>query len=149
MKIVFFGCDDFAASHLERLIKDGHSIFVKDFNSLGYLPEAVVNWITLIGWSFDDHTEFFSLADLVEKFSLNRLYPSLAAINFTKLDHFNGLHIRDLSIEEFSRRIKPFFTASGLTADDSRLSKIARIIQERVATLDKSVDIAGFSSARQ
>ncbi len=79
------------------LIKDGHSIFVKDFDSLGYLPEAVVNWITLMGWSFDDHTEFFSLQDLVEKFSLTRLNPSPAAINFTKLDHFNGLHIRNLT----------------------------------------------------
>ncbi len=126
------------------LIKDGHSIFVKDFDGLGYLPEAVVNWITLMGWSFDDHTEFFSLADLVEKFSLNRLNPSQAAINFTKLDHFNGLHIRDLSIQEFRRRIKPFFTAAGLNADDSTLLKIAPIIQERVATLDESVDIAGF-----
>lgn len=126
------------------LIKDGHSIFVKDFDSLGYLPEAVVNWITLMGWSFDDHTEFFSLQDLVEKFSLDRLNPSPAAINFTKLDHFNGLHIRNLPVAEFSRRIKPFFIAAGLNADDETLLKIAPIIQERVGTLDESVDIAGF-----
>jgi glutamyl-tRNA synthetase len=117
---------------------------VKDFDGLGYLPEAVVNWIALMGWSFDDHTEFFSLNDLVEKFSLNRLNPSPAAINFTKLDHFNGLHIRNLSVEEFSRRIKPFFSSAGLNPDDSKLLKIAPIIQERVATLDESVDIAGF-----
>lgn len=126
------------------LIKDGHSIFVKDFDGLGYLPEAVVNWITLMGWSFDDHTEFFLLPDLVQKFGLDRLNPAPAAINFTKLDHFNGLHIRNLPVEEFSRRIKPFFTAAGLNADDKTLLKIAPIIQERVATLDESVDIAGF-----
>jgi glutamyl-tRNA synthetase len=126
------------------LIKDGHSIFVKDFDGLGYLPEAVVNWITLMGWSYDDHTEFFSLTDLVKKYSLNRLNPSPAAINFTKLDHFNGLHIRNLAVDEFSRRIKPFFTAAGLNADDETLLKIAPIIQERVGTLDESVEIAGF-----
>ena len=59
------------------------------------LPE-VVNWTALMGWSYDDHTEFFTMPDLVEKFSLERLNPSPAAINFTKLDHFNGLHIRSL-----------------------------------------------------
>ncbi|NLF52564.1 MAG: glutamate--tRNA ligase [Leptolinea sp.] len=126
------------------LIKDGHSIFVKDFDGLGYLPEAVVNWITLMGWSYDDHTEFFSLSDLVEKFTLTRLNPSPAAINFTKLDHFNGLHIRSLPVAEFSRRIKPFFEKADLKPDDETLINIAPIIQERVATLDEAPEIAGF-----
>jgi len=126
------------------LIKDGHSIFIKDFDGLGYLPEGLVNWITLMGWSFDDHTEFFSLEDLVEKFSLDRLNPSPAAINFSKLDHFNGLHIRNLTVEDFSRRIKPFFESTGLKTDYATLLKIAPIIQERVATLDESPEIAGF-----
>jgi glutamyl-tRNA synthetase len=126
------------------LIKDGHSIFIKDLLGLGYLPEAVVNWIALMGWSFDDHTEFFTLADLVEKFSLGRLNPSPAAINFTKLDHFNGLHIRALTVEDFARRIKPFFETAGLQPDDATLLKIAPIIQERVATLDEAPEIAGF-----
>ncbi|HEX7556713.1 MAG TPA: glutamate--tRNA ligase family protein, partial [Leptolinea sp.] len=126
------------------LIKDGHSIFIKDFDGLGYLPEGLVNWITSMGWSFDDHTEFFSLEDLVEKFSLDRLNPSPAAINFSKLDHFNGLHIRNLTVEDFSRRIKPFFESAGLKTDDATLLKIAPIIQERVATLDESPEIAGF-----
>jgi glutamyl-tRNA synthetase len=126
------------------LIKDGHSIFVKDLLGLGYLPEAVVNWIALMGWSFDDHTEFFTLADLVEKFSLGRLNPSPAAINFTKLDHFNGLYIRALTVEDFARRIKPFFETAGLQPDDATLLKIAPIIQERVATLDEAPEIAGF-----
>jgi glutamyl-tRNA synthetase len=43
------------------LFRNGHSIFVKDLEGLGYLPEAVVNWITLMSWSFDNHTEFFTL----------------------------------------------------------------------------------------
>jgi glutamyl-tRNA synthetase len=47
------------------LIKDGYSFFVKDMKGLGYLPEAVVNWIALMGWSYDDHSEFFTMDDLV------------------------------------------------------------------------------------
>ena len=76
------------------LIKDGHSIFVKDLEDLGYLPEAVVNWVALMGWSYDDHTEIFSLPEMVEKFSLEKLNPSPAAINFTNFYYFYGYYIR-------------------------------------------------------
>ncbi len=126
------------------LMKDGYSIFIKDLQGLGYLPEAVVNWIALMGWSYDDHTEFFTLADLIEKFSLERLNPAPAAINFSKLDHFNGLHIRSLTHEDLARRIKPYFSARGYPADDQTLLKIAPIIQERITTLDEAPDFAGF-----
>lgn len=126
------------------LAKDGYSIFIKDLEGLGYLPEAVVNWIALMGWSYDDHTEFFTLQDLIEKFSLERLNPSPAAINFTKFDYFNGLHIRSLVPADLARRIKPFFEAKDLHPDDQLLEKIAPIIQERINTLDDAVDMAGF-----
>jgi glutamyl-tRNA synthetase len=126
------------------LIKDGHSIFIKDFAELGYIPEAVDNWVALMGWSYDDHTEYFTLQDLVEKFDLNHLNPSPAAINFTKLDHFNGLHIRSLSDEDLANRIEPYFTEKGYTPDKSTLIKMAPILKERLATLDDSVQLAGF-----
>ncbi len=126
------------------LAKDGHSIFVKDFDQLGYLPEGLVNWISLMGWSYDDHTEFFKIPDLIEKFSLDKLNPSPAAINFTKLDHFNGLHIRSLSIDDLTARLMPFFTSAGYQVDLEILKKITPIIQERMVTLDESVDMAGF-----
>jgi glutamyl-tRNA synthetase len=126
------------------LMKDGYSLFIKDLQALGYLPEAVNNWIALMGWSYDDRTEFFSMADLVEKFSLEKLNPSPAAINFTKFDHFNGLHIRSLAVEDLARRIKPFFIERGLEPDDETLVKIAPIIQEHIGTLDEAVDFAGF-----
>ncbi|MGD0707680.1 MAG: glutamate--tRNA ligase [Anaerolineaceae bacterium] len=126
------------------LMKDGYSIFVKDMESMGYLPEAVVNWISLMGWSYDDHTELFSMKDLIEKFNLAHLNPAPASINFTKLDHFNGLHIRGLQLPDLAKRIKPFFVAKGYSPDDATLLKIAPIIQERIATLDEVVDMAGF-----
>lgn len=126
------------------LIKDGHSIFIKDFPGLGYTPEAVVNWVALMGWSYDDHTEFFTLQDLVEKFDPDHLNPSPAAINFTKLDHFNGLHIRNLSDVELAKRIEPFFKEKGYSPDRSTLEKLAPILKERLATLDDAVQLAGF-----
>jgi glutamyl-tRNA synthetase len=126
------------------LINDGHSIFVKDLQGLGYTPEGVVNWIALMGWSFDDRTEFFTLNDLVEKFTLERLNPSPAAINFTKLDYFNKEHIKALSPIELAKRIKPFFIEKGFVVDDSSLEKIAPIIKERITTLDDAVDISSF-----
>jgi glutamyl-tRNA synthetase len=126
------------------LIKDGYSIFVADLEGLGYLPEAVVNWISLMGWSYDDRTEFFTLADLVEKFSLDRLNPSPAAINFTKFDHFNGLHIRNLPASDLARRVKPFLEAAGYQVKDDLLLRVSPLIQERIATLDEAPGMAGF-----
>ncbi|MHB0989286.1 MAG: glutamate--tRNA ligase [Bellilinea sp.] len=127
-----------------ELIKDGHSIFVKDLEGLGYLPEAVVNWIALMGWSYDDHTEFFTLPDLVEKFSLDKLNPSPAAINFTKFDHFNGLHIRALPLNELVQRMKPYFVEKGFQVDDATLLQIAPIVQERLQGMDDAPELAGF-----
>lgn len=126
------------------LIKDGNSFFVKDLPELGFLPEAVVNWIALMGWSYDDHTEFFNLRDLVEKFSLEKLNPSPAAINYTKLDHFNGLHIRALPVSELARRMKPYFLAKGIHPDDATLLRIAPIVHERLQGMDDAPELAGF-----
>ena len=124
--------------------EQGFPIFMKDMEEMGYLPEAVINWITLMGWSYDDKTEFFTLDDLVEKFSLKKLNPSPAAINFSKLDHFNGLHIRNLSIEDFAARIKPWFEKAGFTVDNINLHQIAATIQTRTKKLTEVVGMAGF-----
>lgn len=126
------------------LLQDGYSIFLGDLQDLGYIPEGVLNWMALMGWSFDDHTEFFTLSDLVNSFSLDRLNPSPAAINFSKLDHFNGLHIRSLSDVELANRIKPFFLKAGYPAGEDILRKIAPIIRERLVTLDEAPQLAGF-----
>jgi len=120
------------------------SIYVMDLKEMGYLPEAVVNWITLMGWSYDDHTEFFTLPDLIDKFDLEKLTPSPAAINYSKLDHFNGLHLRALKTDDLALRLAPFFEKAGLEADHDRLRRIAPLIQERIRTLDEAVEIAGF-----
>ncbi len=122
----------------------GSSIYASEFRELGYLPEAVVNWLALMGWSYDDHTEFFTMADLVEKFSLEKLNPSPAAVNFSKLDHFNGLHIRALDQRQLAERLAPVFTGAGLAVTTEQLAPIVPLIQERIRTLDEAVEMAGF-----
>jgi glutamyl-tRNA synthetase len=126
------------------LIQDGHSIFIKDLKSLGYIPEGVVNWIALMGWRFDDRTEFFTLNDLIDKFNLEHLNPSPAAINFTKLDHFNGMHIRNLTREDLVHRLAPYILKSGYQLDEEMLYKTIPIIRERLVTLDDVIPVAGF-----
>jgi len=114
------------------LMKDGYSIFLNDLKSLGYLPEAVVNWIALMGWSYDDHTEFFTLDDLVTKFSLDHCNPAPAMINFSKLDHFNGLHIRSLQVKDLASRLKPYFEVAGITTLDDAVIKAGFFFEEDV-----------------
>ncbi|HEY9077017.1 MAG TPA: glutamate--tRNA ligase [Anaerolineaceae bacterium] len=126
------------------LMKDGYSIFIKDMELLGYLPEAVVNWIALMGWSYDDHTEFFTMPDLVDKFSLDRLNPSPAAINFTKFDYFNAVHIRNLDIDELARRLLPYFESAGVAVSFDKLRQIVPIIRERITTLDEAPEMTAY-----
>jgi glutamyl-tRNA synthetase len=120
------------------------AIFSLDLKRMGYLPEAVANWIVLMGWSYDDHTELFTMTELIEKFSLDKLNPSPAAVNFNKLDHFDGIYIRNLPIDELIHRVRPFYEAAGLVVDDERLQQIAPLIQERIRTLEEAVEISGF-----
>lgn len=128
----------------EQMRLTGQSIFVKDLADLGYIPEGVVNWIALMGWSYDDHTEFFTMDDLIAKFDLEKLNPSPAAIDFKKLDHFNGLHIRALPQKELAKRLVPHFEKAGFPVDAGRLAPIIPIIQTRMTTLDEGPELAGF-----
>ena len=127
-----------------ELMEDGYSIFIGDLVELGYLPEAVVNWTALMGWSYDDHTEFFTMGDLLEKFSLSRLNPAPASINFSKLDYFNGLHIRALEVSELAQRLDPIFRSAGYRVNEDTLLKLTPLVQERLVVLDDALEKAGF-----
>lgn len=115
-----------------------------EFKELGYMPEAVVNWLALMGWSYDDRTEFFDMPDLIRRFSLSKLSASPAAVNFSKLDHFNGLHIRALSEEQLVTRLLPYFQRESLEVTEDQLLRVVPLIQERIRTLDEAVEMAGF-----
>lgn len=127
-----------------QVMKDGYSIFIKDLEALGYIPEGVVNWISLMGWSYDDHTEFFTINDLVQKFNVTHLNPAPAAIDFIKFDYFNGLHIRNLTREDLSHRLAPFIVNAGYELDETVLYSAIPIIRERLITLDDVIPVAGF-----
>ncbi|HAE60539.1 MAG TPA: glutamate--tRNA ligase, partial [Anaerolineae bacterium] len=74
-----------------QAIKDGYSIFLGDMKDLGYTPEGVLNWIALMGWGVPED-DILTLEDMIARFSLDNVTPSPAAVNFAKLDHFNGTH---------------------------------------------------------
>jgi glutamyl-tRNA synthetase len=124
-------------------IKDGHSIFVGDLKDLGYIPEGVLNWIVLMGWGVAED-DVMSLSQMVERFNINSLTPSPAAINFQKLDHFNGTHIRLLTTEDLARRVKPYFTDAGLEVPNDVLLQVTPLIRERLVTLDDCLPFASF-----
>ena len=121
-----------------------HSIFIHDLRKLGYLPEAIVNWMALMGWSLDDHQEDFTIADLQQAFSLEGLNPSPATVDFSKLDYFQGKHMRHLSAGEVAAGMKPYLQHTGLDPDDATLLRIVPLIQERLITFEDAPKWVGF-----
>ena len=115
-------------------------VFVRSFEALGYLPEALVNYLALVGWSYDDKTEIMSRAELIDRFGLERVNAAPAAWNYDKLDDINGQYIRRLSVEDLTDRSLPFLQKAGVKADRERMLPITPLIQERIETLG---DVAG------
>ncbi len=126
----------------EELLKQGYAVFVTDFADLGYIPEAVTNWIAQMGASFEGDDDFFTMKELEDKFSFDHLNPAPAAMNFQKLDHFNGAHIRSLTREDLAERLLPFFKKAGIDTDYEGVYKVTPCIQERMVRLTDGPEIA-------
>jgi glutamyl-tRNA synthetase len=124
-------------------------VFVRTFEALGYLPEAMINYLALVGWSYDDKTEVMSRAELIERFSLERVNAAPAAWNYDKLNHLNGQYIRQLSPEALTERLLPFVQRAGLRADYERLLPITPLIQERIELLSEAPAQVDFFFAAQ
>jgi glutamyl-tRNA synthetase len=124
-------------------IKDGHSIFIKDMQDLGFIPEGVLNWGALMGWGVPED-DVMTLAQMVDRFDLRGLTPSPAAVNFQKLDHFNATHIRMLTNADLAARIKPYFVKQGLSVDEEVLPRIVPLLRERLVTLDDCIPFGAF-----
>ncbi len=133
-------------SKREERAPDGHllPVFVRTFEELGYLSEAMVNYLALLGWSYDDKTEFMTRQELIERFSLERVKPSPAAWNYEKLDYFNGTYIRQLSAVELADRLLPFLPVAGIQANRDTLIKIAPLISERLVVLSQAPEWVDF-----
>jgi glutamyl-tRNA synthetase len=96
-----------------------------------------------MGWGVPED-DVMTLDEMVKRFDIANLTPSPAAINFTKLDHFNGAHIRMLSIEDLASRIKPYFVNANLEVDNQTLLKVTPLIRERLVTLDDCLPFAAW-----
>jgi len=133
-------------SKREERAPDGrvYPVFVHTFKELGYLPEAMFNYLALAGWSYDDKTEIMTRTELIERFSLERVNASPAAWNYEKLDYFNGLYIRSLSVEDLAGRLLPYLAAAGIQADRATMLKITPAIQERLTVLSAAAEWVDF-----
>ncbi len=141
-------------SDRSKLSKRHGAVSISEFQKQGYLPEAMVNFLALLGWSLDDKTEIMSRHELINNFSLERVSKTAAVFNREKLDWMNGVYIRGLSPKDFVRQALPFLD-KGLPAEVKRplpLSYVKRImplIQERAKTLAEVPDLTRFFFAEK
>ncbi|MBI4188711.1 MAG: glutamate--tRNA ligase [Chloroflexi bacterium] len=132
-----------------KLSKRHGAVSAIDYREQGYLPEAMLNFLALLGWSLDDKTEIFSRQELIDKFSLERVSRTAAIFNREKLDWMNGVYIRGLTAEDFAQRALPFLD-KGLLPEIKRplsaeyVRQIMPLIQERAKTLSEIPDLVSF-----
>ncbi|PIR48974.1 glutamate--tRNA ligase [Candidatus Peregrinibacteria bacterium CG10_big_fil_rev_8_21_14_0_10_55_24] len=122
-----------------KLSKRQSSVAVEEFREKGYMPEAFLNFIALLGWNPGTEQEIFSLPMLIEAFSLDRVQKGGAVFDTEKLDWLQGQWVRQLSTEEFSRAILPLVTNQFPKAEyDPLFEQRAHLIQERITFLKEA-----------
>jgi glutamyl-tRNA synthetase len=131
-----------------KLSKRHGAVTVEDFRAQGYIPEAFVNFLALLGWSYDDHTEVMSREELVERFTLDRVGKSSAVFDYDKLTHLNGIYLRALQPEEYANRLVAYLREQGYEWDEALVRQVAPLVQEKIATLGEFPAFAGFFFAR-
>jgi glutamyl-tRNA synthetase len=115
-----------------------------EYKKMGYLPQAVVNYLVRLGWSYGDQEEF-TREELIEKFSLGAVGRSAAAINPGKLDWLNAQYIKKIELDELIQRVLPFIEAKGYSnIHPDLLRKAVRSLRERVKTLVELADLSEF-----
>ncbi len=134
----------------QKLSKRHGATRLGEFREKGYLPEAILNYIALLGWSYDATSEQFSLQELEQLFSLERLNKAPAVFDYKKLDWFNGLYIRKLPPDRLAELLLPYLRREGLVGDppSGREAELARglvpLVQERLVLLADVVPLARF-----
>lgn len=127
-----------------QLSKRHGSVSVDDFRNQGYLPEALMNFLALLGWSYDDKTEIMSKDELVERFTLDRVGASPAVFDYQKLEWMNGIYLRSLSVDEFADRLLAYLREQGYDWDEEVVRRSAPLVQEKISTLAAYPEFAGF-----
>ena len=134
----------------QKLSKRHGATRVVEFKEKGYLPEAMLNYLALLGWSFDDSREFFTLKELQELFSLDRLNKAPAVFDYKKLDWFNGMYIRKASPERLARLLEPYLQQRGWISEKPseeerrRVEALIPLVQERLTVLSDVPALVGF-----
>jgi glutamyl-tRNA synthetase len=131
--------------------KHGPVVSVTTYRDAGFLPQAFINFLCLLGWSPKNDREFMALDELKELFTIEGVNRANAVVNFKDDDPFdpkavwlNGEHLRALPIEELSAQLAPFFAKAGLKASDEKLLAVAPLIRERIRLLGEAPAAADF-----
>lgn len=131
----------------KKLSKRRHSVAVEEYREAGYLPEAFVNYLALMGWGPPDGIEIRPIEEVVELFDLDAVTKAGAFFDTKKLDHFNGEYIRALDPTEFVDRAAPFFEGLDWVParfPDERFAALAPVVQERCTTLADAPGLVDF-----
>lgn len=129
----------------QKLSKRHGDVTVEDYKEKGYLPEALVNFSAFLGWNPGDERELFTMQELEEEFSLEKVGKSAAVFNLEKLDWYNKQYLMNFPLEEITKRALPFFQNAGHEVTDEKwLSKVVDLERSRAATLRELVDNVGF-----
>ncbi|MGH2970552.1 MAG: glutamate--tRNA ligase [Gaiellaceae bacterium] len=128
----------------KKLSKRHGAVGVDEFRNAGYVPEALLNFLSLLGWAPDGETTIMSRDELVERFSLERVSSSPAQFDYAKLDWMNGVYLRALPPDEFAHRLLLWLGENGYDWDAELVHKSAPLVQEKIAKLGEFPQFAGF-----
>jgi glutamyl-tRNA synthetase len=128
----------------KSLSKRHGSVTVDEFRHAGYYAPALMNFLALLGWSYDDKTTIMSRDELVERFSLDRVVPSPATFDYEKLDWLNGMYLRALEPDEYADELVKYLRGEGYDWDEELIRRAAPIVQEKIERFGLFPDFAGF-----
>jgi glutamyl-tRNA synthetase len=126
------------------LSKRHGSVTVDDFRHDGYYAAALVNFLALLGWSYDDKTTVMSRDELVERFTLDRVVPSPAVFDYQKLDWLNGVYLRALPPDEYADALAAYVRDEGYDWDDELVRRAAPLVQEKIERFGQFPELARF-----
>jgi glutamyl-tRNA synthetase len=128
----------------KKLSKRHGATSVEEFRAQGYIPEALVNFLALLGWSYDDKTEVMTREELVERFTLDRVGASPAVFDFKKLEWLNGLYLRALPPDDYATRLVAYLREQGYDWDEEIVRRSVPLVHEKIVVLGEYPDFAGF-----
>jgi len=126
------------------LSKRHGSVTVDEFRHAGYYAPALMNFLALLGWSYDDRTTIMSRDQLIERFTLERVVPSPATFDYEKLDWMNGVYLRALPPEQYADELVRWLRDEGYDWDEELVRRAAPLVQEKIERFGQFPEFAGF-----